>query len=182
MKERDPKGAPKIMRPCSTVGKPWSPTQTSAPMQAGQVGWLGAGCVPNSGFAAVEPDMGMGTQNDAPRDHKLGGRGLAGEGCRRHPKMRKGAPPVEVDLGQLATLIFDPMPKKAGIMGVALFPAFGLSDGVGFAVFIVPDVLRSFCVEEPDKRQALVGFWNGVGASQHTVSGDGVVCPDAIYG
>ena len=63
---------------------------------------------------------------------------------------------------------------------VALFSAFGLSDGVCFAGCIMPHVLGGFGVEKPDEWQALVGIRHGVEASQHTVSGDGVVCPDAI--
>ena len=63
---------------------------------------------------------------------------------------------------------------------VALFSAFGLSDGVCFAGCITPHILGGFGVEKPDEGQALVGIRHGVEASQHTVSGDGVVCPDAI--
>ena len=44
----------------------------------------------------------------------------------------------------------------------------------------MPHVLGGFGVEKPDEWQALVGIRHGVEASQHTVSGDGVVCPNAI--
>lgn len=31
VKTSDPKGAPKMIMPCSAAGNPWSPTHTSAP-------------------------------------------------------------------------------------------------------------------------------------------------------
>jgi hypothetical protein len=70
--------------------------------------------------------------------------------------------------------------KRCGHERVALFSPFRLGDDVGLVGVIMPNVVGWLGVELPHKGEALVCTWHGMVATQHAVTGYGVICAHPV--